>query len=427
MKVHKLAGSIAVSLFGMLAAWAVQAQTTTGLVVTISTVNADGTPFTRQLTGAAAINLDADSPVGAPVSYGVFNIQRCAGCAGRARVFVQEGTVSKLVLTDAQITNTGAQGTQALNISISSPLSTSGPAGDYPFAAETSGTFTAPLGQAATDPDNRIAVRASARASFQCEGPCIIDNPPNDPIETSPDQYSVVAPPFLSAGLAQFAPKEQQIMTCDAAGDGTLCQPTLFLTTEIRLKARHGARLPGSIGAFHVPSRCEPDKGEVRGCEIMADFFASLGPKGFKVYDVRMEPSPGDVRTLVFRSKVENYTTTPIENSPTAWRTRRGEDDDDDDHGQSEGLGSSTRVRLDSNGAGEVKARGLCPTAGCPVSNALPVRVFCGPDTTFQTILNLDRNGNGRAKVVFSLPCVDPAVLIMDEDDNYWVAAPAIL
>jgi hypothetical protein len=147
----------------------------------------------------------------------------------------------------------------------------------------------------------------------------------------------------------------------------------------------------------------------------MAEFFASLGPKGFKVYDVRMEPSPGTARDVDFR-------TPPVRNSPDAWRSKRGDGDDDD----ADGNISNTRVRLETNGAGEVKARGLCPVDGCPSSNNLPVRVYCGTTVTFETVLHLNQKGDGRAKVIFSLPCPDPAVLVMDPTDQHWVAAPAI-
>src|SRR4051812_24180370 len=146
MKLHKLASSIAMLLFGTLASWSASALVidtggcagVAGLCVTISTVNADGTPFTTTLTGVAAVNLDSDSPVGGPKSYGAFTIARCSGCSGRARVFVSEGSIDKLVLTDAQITNTSTTNPSAsLTIQVSSGLLTvSGPGGQYPYATE---------------------------------------------------------------------------------------------------------------------------------------------------------------------------------------------------------------------------------------------------------------------------------------------------
>jgi hypothetical protein len=439
MKLHKLASSIAILLFGMLASWSAWALVidtggcaeVTGLCVTISTVNADGTPFTTTLTGVAAVNLDADSPVGGPKSYGVFTIARCAGCSGRARVFISEGSIDKLVLTDAQITNTSTSNpSAALTIRVSSGLLTvSGPGGQYPYATELSGTFSAPFGAGlATDPANKIQVKASTNGNCGFEGfaPCLIDSPQLDAGETDSSQYSVVAPPFLSAGAATFAPKEQQNLPCFTATDPTndglaLCQPALQLNIDVNLKSRHAARIPGSIGAFHVPTRCEPDKGLLEGCEIMTDFFASLGPKGFNVYDVRLEPSPGSQRNVDFRMGTPN--------SGEAWVTRRGVNEEDD-RGSANGVVSTTRARLATNGSGEVKAIGLCPASGCPTSSVLPVRVYCGAGAdqpVAVTGINLNSKGDGRATLSFSLPCADPAVLIMDEDDRFWVAAPAIL
>src|SRR6266850_7459182 len=101
MKLHKLTGSIAILLFGMLVSWAAQA-----LTVRITPVDGSNQPTGDTITltsEAAVVNLDLDSPVGGARQYGPsIAIARCQGCAGRARVFVQEGTISKLVLTDAQ-------------------------------------------------------------------------------------------------------------------------------------------------------------------------------------------------------------------------------------------------------------------------------------------------------------------------------------
>jgi hypothetical protein len=148
----------------------------------------------------------------------------------------------------------------------------------------------------------------------------------------------------------------------------------------------------------------------------MADFFGSLGPKGFKVYDVRLEPSPG-TQLVDFRFGTQNST--------EAWTTRRGGDDDDD---RPDGNISKTRVRLLSNGSGEVQANNLCPVSGCTAA-ILPVHVYCGASSRSvgDAALQLNKNGDGKASLSFSIPCVDPAVLIMDESDSSWVAAPAIL
>jgi hypothetical protein len=251
----------------------------------------------------------------------------------------------------------------------------------------------------------------------------MIDSPALDAGETSPSQYSLVAPPFLTASVASYAPKEQQNITCgypaNSDSAGSPCQPSLGLSANFTLKPKHSAKIQGSIGAFHVTSLCEPDSGDparIKGCQIMADFFASLGPKGFKVYDVRLEPSPG-TRLVDFRFGAPN--------SSDIWVSRRG---GDDDHDSDDGNISKTRARLLSNGSGEVHASGLCLASGCASSNVLPVRVYCGGDNVSTTALQLDKHGDGKATVSFGLPCVDPAVLIMDPDNSSsWVAAPAIL
>jgi len=448
--------SIATLLFGMLAAWSAQATPT----VTITVI--EGTTATtypvQVVEGSSAVNLDSDLPKpGSPAPYGNFSIQQCPGCAGRARVFVNEGStsVSKLTLTDALITYNGTNLPSAtIIIAVTNgTLSTSGPAGDYPFATEASGTFTAPLGTGTTlDGFDRILVRATAggppgtgpgfsvctsnigiesvtltaaTTATTADGTCTIDNPILDPLETNPDQASIVAPPFLSAGVAQFAPKEQQIITCDniPAGDGTppLCQPTLGMTATISLKPRHSARIPGSLTTAHVPLPCDAKLGDFRGCEVMANYFASLGPKGFKVYDARLEPTPGSLLTAVVRS---------VTSSPQTWTTTRGRvPGDEDDQGRDGGDNvSATRVRLETNGGGEVRAKGLCQVGATDCSNDLPVHVYCAADTrpVFETVIHLNSKGDGLARVVFAVPCDDPAVLIMDEGDNFWVAAPSI-
>src|SRR6267142_7051223 len=168
MKVQTLVRSIAILLFGMLASLPARAlvidtgcSSVTGLCVTISTLNADGTAFSVSLTPQSGdtINLDSDTggPNGGPggaVSYGVFSIGRCSGCAGRARIFVVEGSIDKLVLTDATVTNTNTGATlapQTLTVTVNSGLlSVAGAPGDYPYATELTGTFSAPFGAGST-------------------------------------------------------------------------------------------------------------------------------------------------------------------------------------------------------------------------------------------------------------------------------------
>lgn len=440
MKLHTLVRSIAISLLGTVASWSAYA-----LNVTINVTDGSGvtTSFPVPVVeGSSAVNLDADLPKpGSPATYGTFTIQQCPGCAGRARVFVDQSTsVSKVTLTDALITNIASLGTNpaTITISVSSSLATSGPAGLYPFASEASGTFIAPTGTgSALDAVDRILVRATAGPNFSVclsspvlttaviaaattsDGTCTIDNPIVDPLEAFPDQASIVAPPFLTTGVPQFAPKEQQIIQCDNDGDGTLCTPTLGMAATITLKAKHQARFPGSLTTAHVPVLCDPSKGELRGCDIIANYFASLGPKGFKVYDARLEPSPGSLLSVSVRS---------VTSSPDAWVTTRGRvPGDEDDQGRDGGDNvSATRVRLETNGGGEVRAKGLCVAGATDCTNQLPVRVYCGPAKIFETGIQLNSKGDGLARLAFAVPCDDPAVLIMDDGDNFWVAAPAV-
>ena len=100
----------------------------------------------------------------------------------------------------------------------------------------------------------------------------------------------------------------------------------------------------------------------------------------------------------------------PVRSFPDAWITKRGAPDDDD-NSSTEGNISNTRVRLQSNGVGDVKANGLCPATGCPSSNALPVRVYCAGEQLSETLLHLNGKGDGKVDLIFSLPCNDPAVL----------------
>jgi len=245
---------------------------------------------------------------------------------------------------------------------------------------------------------------------------------PNNPATWT--TYSLVAPPFAAGGVAVFAPKEQQLLNCSGfgstgEGDPGSCLPALAIGVNVSLAPLQVARIPGSIGAFHIASRCDPDSPDPalqKGCDILSNFFASLGPKGFKVYDVRLEPSPGGPN-IDSRAGVDSF--------PAAWVTKRGAPDNDDDGVQ--GNISNTRARLLSNGIGDIKANGLCPATGCVGATTLPVRVYCAGQKISEAPLNLNAKGDGRADLLFSLPCNDPAVLIMDPSGQFWVAAPAIL
>jgi len=443
MKVQMLWRALAILLLGMLASSPARALLidspvcNTGLCVNITTFDSNGTVTSSKfLSGAAAVNLDADSPVGAPVTYGPFTISKCSGCSGRARVFVSVGSIDKVVLTDAQIRNAGtAPATMTIQV-VSGQLGVSGPGGPYPYAIELSGSF---LGTTPTAAANQIQVTAQATSITQCytdiEGggvTCsgfsnLIDSPAQDPGEdaTNTSKYSLIAPPFSAGGVAVFAPKEQQISNCSGfgstgEGDAGSCLPALAISVNVSLAGQQVARIPGSIGAFHVASQCDPDSTDPKmqkGCDIMSNLFASLGPKGFKVYDVRLEPSPGGPN-IDSRGGVDS--------SPDAWVTKRGATDDDD-NSSADGNISNTRARLQSNGVGDIKANGLCPASGCTGATTLPVRVYCSGMKISESPLNLNAKGDGRADLLFSLPCNDPAVLIMDPSGQFWVAAPAIL
>jgi len=439
MKLHTLAQSVAILLLGMLASLPARAllinpTCNTGVCVTITTFASDGTQTSQTfLSGAAAVNLDADSPIGGPVSYGPFTISRCSGCTGRARAFVSIGSIDKLVFTDAQIRNTsGAPASMTIEVD-SGLLGVSGPGGLYPYAVELSGSF---LGTTPTNAANQIQVTAQTTSITSCGDGCfgftnMIDNPPLDPGETdangntNPGKYSLIAPPFSAGGTAVFAPKEQQNIQCSGfgstgEGDPGSCLPQLSVFVSVSLASLQVARIPGSIGAFHVASRCDPDSSDPalqKGCDIMANFFASLGPKGFKVYEVRLEPSPGGPN-IDSRGGVDS--------SPAAWVTKRGAPDDDD-NSTADGNISNTKARLQSSGVGDVRANGLCPATGCTGATTLPVRVYCAGQKIAETPLNLNAKGDGKADLLFSLPCNDPAVLIMDPSGQFWVAAPAIL
>ena len=188
-----------------------------------------------ELTGAAAVNLDSNAPAGAARVYGgVFSIARCAGCAGRARVFVSDGDIDRLILTDALITNISSA-PATLRIEIFSPEFTiSGPEGLYPFVAEVSGQ----MGGAAPTTGNQV--RARLRACAGGEGCDTIDRPADDTGETFQSQYSITVPPFFGGGLGGFGQTEDQLVFCSVPiysdGEtflGNFCQHSLRLTVDI--------------------------------------------------------------------------------------------------------------------------------------------------------------------------------------------------
>ena len=346
----------------------------------------------------------ASTALGSPKTYtfnngAVFTIAKCAGAGcsgGRARVFVSDGAVDTLVLTDAVIRNAGTvDATLTLRID-SDPYTTAGEPGPRAYAAELSGSFVPAL----INPFNRVRVRALAcfddgeGISCSGEGSRVIDSPNLDPGETSPNQYSIIAPPYKPAGTSQFSPKEQDSKFCPDFGD--VCIPALRLEVEIQLKVGYSVRLPGSIGAAGTKDICDPntpdDPARQKGCTAMAAYFASLGPKGAEMYEVRLEPSPGSDSSLNIRG---NW------NSADRWTASRS----DDDEKQGGILGASkVRAMLETNGTGEVKAHGLCSVPNGCEATALPVRVYCGTDLVFTAALSLNHKGDGRVDLISTTP-----------------------
>src|SRR4051794_9258374 len=101
MKLHRIIPALGALLLAAIASPA------SALDVYITTYDNGGnqTSFTP-LSGGTSSSVNLDTDTGAARSYGPFRIAKCSTCTGRPRVYVLEGSVDKLVLTDAQITNT---------------------------------------------------------------------------------------------------------------------------------------------------------------------------------------------------------------------------------------------------------------------------------------------------------------------------------
>ena len=369
----------------------------------------------------------ASTTLGSPRTYAfdngvVFTIARCSGVGctgGRARVFVSDGAVDTLVLTDAVIRNAGpTDATLTLRID-SGAYTAAGEPGPRAYAAELSGSFV----PAIVNQFNRVRVSAFAcfddgeGISCSGEGSRIIDSPSLDSGEgESPNQYSIVAPPYKPAGTSQFSPKEQDSKFCPDFGD--VCVPALRLVSQIALKAGYSVRLPGSMGAAGSKDICDPnspdDADRQKGCIAMAEYFAKLGPKGAEMYEVRLEPSPGSDSSLSIRG---------VPNSSDRWTGKH-----DGDDGKETGIlgASKLRAMLQTNGTGEVTVHGLCSVPNGCEATAVPVRVYCGESLVSTAALKLNHKGDGRVDLVGTTPCVDPAVLIMDPSNSDWVAAPFV-
>ena len=144
-----------------------------------------------------------------------------------------------------------------------------------------------------------------------------------------------------------------------------------------------------------------------------------------KVWEAKLEPSPGTILINQFRGVQEAF---------PEWTTARGK------QGESK---TKAKIETDFNGYGvaKVQAKGLCPAPECggefPVGD-FSVEVFCGDPATGGTsviypgALHLDRKGKGKATVDISaqLPCADPAVTVGNPlalpAFNFWIAAPIV-
>lgn len=371
----------------------------------IRLVNANGTP--RTYTGTAG---------------GTFTISTLSGSGFPARVFVENGaTVDRQVLTDAVVlAAAGNTNPSTLTIAINSSASagdyTTVAAGLYPYAVAMNGNFVATTVTAART--NTILVTGSGNGNT-------IDNPSS----TSP---SLVAPPFTTAASASFSRQESESISCPGFESSGPCSPFLDNTITLTLRPAHSVRLPGSIDLVKV--NVDVENG---GNAILADVLAGL-TKGHKIYQVRLEPSPGQCDT-----PIAGVCTDPdpnrliiirnISNSQGPWVTARGGDGDDDGDDDNHGNGntvSQTKVEIESNGTGEVTAKGLCPASGCPPSNEVGVVAFCGADVVFESSLSLNKKGDGKADLFTGTSCPDPAVLLTDNPDNpefgEWIAAPLV-
>lgn len=433
---------------------------------------------TKELKGKPTVNLDfatAPAPgtdgacpaeLGAPstarcfVEDGVtFSITKACFSTGNAttcrsaprpRVSIVDGAIDTMTFTDVLIKNHDATLTRTLHITMHSgqyETAASEP-GMRRYAIETTGSF--PSSPSPVD-GNRVTVQLSpcfternvdGNLTFiDCEGFFpnfrLIDNPEFD-MNEGEERVSLVFPPYKPAQTIQFNSKEEDGKMCGAFGDvesePTPCVPWIRLIVGITLAPGQTARIPGSISGAGQEAVCDLTKPETApACNRWFRFYAGLGPKGAEIYEARLEPSPGAGNSIAVRD---------VFNSADIWVSRRGEGDDDDDDGKRGGGASvsQTKVKLNSNGTGEVTAHGLCSAVDGCQDEVLPVRVYCGQDSrpAFETLLKVNRKGDGSVELLTTMPCADPAVLILHPtspptmpqsgpDTGRWIAAPAIL
>jgi hypothetical protein len=168
-------------------------------------------------------------------------------------------------------------------------------------------------------------------------------------------------------------------------------------------------RLPGSINVLGANVTVENG-----GLGILARALDDLQPGvGPKVYDVRLQPSPGTAppdAAIVIRGK---------SNSMDAWVVDRGAHQE-----------SQTQAEIRADGIVKVRAKGLCPASGCPaLGQEVHAALSCGDQFMDPSPLALDQKGDGEATLIAPVPCADPAVLVLIRDlsfNLFWVAAPGL-
>jgi parallel beta-helix repeat protein len=187
-------------------------------------------------------------------TFGIYTIERCAGCTGPARLVIQDNVpvaagglvdgVNQLVLTDARIRArpgaTAAQLAAGLTIAFGGGFETV-PDGSYPHGVVMDGSFACRgTGRCIVPTDNRITVSAfggeEANQLVKAGGG-----------NTEPSLRFTV-----SSGRS-FAKQAIEAITC---GDGGECGPNGILKVVVRFGAAGDAvSLPGSIAVLFPTTR----------------------------------------------------------------------------------------------------------------------------------------------------------------------------
>jgi hypothetical protein len=178
---------------------------------------------------------------------------------------------------------------------------------------------------------------------------------------------------------------------------------------QVTFAANTTLRLPNSISILGANVTVERG-----GLAVLARALDDLQPGvGPKVYDVRLEPSPGTVlgeAAVMIRN---------VPNSMDAWVVGRGINKE-----------SQTAAEIRADGIVKVSAKGLCPATGCPSGGqTVHAAVFCGNHFESSSPLVLDQKGDGNTTLIAPVPCADPGVLIGNSLGFLgatWVAGPAL-